>query len=106
MKSEQEMRSYVMRRVYGLYILRQVARPAVRLTILACAFFGIAVSVSLSSVFQNLVNTGDTLAFLRLAIDAFVKTDFMVQLSATLVAGILGWLIADSLRGLMHNSAT
>ena len=95
-----------MRRVYTLYLVRQVARPSVRLTVLACAFFGIAVSVSLSSVFQNLINAGDTLGFFRLVLDAFIKTDFLVQLSLALVLVILGWFVVDSVRNLRGHSPT
>ena len=94
-----------MRRVYALYLVRQIARPAVRLTVLACAFFGIAVSVSLSSVFQNLINAGDALGFFRLILDAFIKTDFLVHRSAARVAVSVGWFVVDRVRNNRGNSS-
>ncbi len=88
MKTNEEMRKIVMRRVWGIYAIRWLARPFIRVSVLAIAAVAIVGSVSVASVAQNAASKGGVLDLLDFALVAFRDTDALVQL-AVLVVGVI-----------------
>ena len=95
MKTELQMRKSIMRRVYGVYFVRQFSRPVARLA----AFFAVCTvvtsSVSMPNVIKNALSSSD---LIRFSVAAVSHTSSVVQLGI-LAAGLLViWTLADALR--------
>ena len=91
MKTETELRSKIMRRVYGVYIMRQLSSPAIRIFALGVVALALKSLISLTSVFQNMSHTSGVSGFLYYAYSAFIGTHLPVQLAV--LAGIFIVLI-------------
>lgn len=87
-----------MRRVYGLYIVRQLTSPMVRFAVLATVFFALASSVSLPHVIQNALNVQDISGFINFAVVAIVGTTFVVQLCVLIAVLLTAWIGIDVVR--------
>ena len=85
MKTEQQLRKAIMRRVYGIYLMRQAMRPEVRLTAFLSVLLVVASSVSMPNVIANALHTSNFLGF---AVAALTGTTVYVQMGI-LIAGLI-----------------
>ena len=106
MKTNEEMKKVVMRRVWGIYLLRQLMRPAVRLSVFAVAVFAFAGYVSVSSVLQNAYSKGGLIDLFDFALSAFLNTEVLVQLSILVIGLILVSSIIDLARSIQKQPLT
>jgi hypothetical protein len=95
MKSEQELRRKIMRRVWGMYALRQLTSPRVRLALFGVALFVLLSSVSFTHVFQNILNTNSLPGFVNFWLVAVAHTSAIVQIFGTLALMLMLWTLRD-----------
>ncbi len=95
MQTEQELRSKIMRRVYGVYVLRQLTSPMARFIALAVLFFAVASSVSLPHVFANALHVSSIPGFVNFWAVALASTTLVVQLCSVLVVAVIVWTLRD-----------
>ena len=104
MLTNEEMRKKVMRRVWGVYALRYLMRPFIRVSILAIATVAIVGSVSVASVAQNMANKGGNIQeLLHFAVSAFLRTDFLVQGAFLIVLLVVIASVIDLVRPLQRH---
>ena len=85
MKTEQQITKNIMRRVYGVYFMRQLWKPSTRLAAFFAVFAVVASSVSMPNVIANALHTSNFTAF---ALSAISNTTIYVQLGV-LIAGLI-----------------
>lgn len=95
MKTEQEMNKAIMRRVYSVYFMRQLTRPATRIVAFFAICFAIASSVSMPNVIANAFHSSD---ITRFTLAALVDTKSAVQLGVLLAGFLIVWTVADMFR--------
>lgn len=95
MVSEQELTKKIMRRVYGVYLFRQLTSPAVRTGVLLLAGIIVVSSVSISHVVSNALNIGSISGFVNFFFVAVAHTTLAVQLSGLGALLILGMVVVD-----------
>ena len=96
MKTDEQIRAHVMRRVHTMYWARELKKPAPRIALVGALMLGLAGSVSLANVALNALaisGAGDLVTF---AIAAFVGTTASVQAMTLALLGSVGWFIADA----------
>jgi len=91
-----------MRRVWGMYALRWLARPFIRVSILAIATVAIVGSVSVSSVLANATQKTDVFEFVKFALSAFINTRSVVQLAILILGVIILWSVVDLTKSLQR----
>ncbi len=102
MKTDLEIRKHVMRRVYAIYLLRQLSRPFIRVSALAIGALALMASVSVPDVLVNVSGVSDTVGFAKFILAAFAGTEMLVQ-SAVLLVSVVGlWSFADLVRNFTH----
>mgnify|MGYP001565821644 CR=1 FL=1 len=88
MKTHEEMKNTIMRRVWAIYLFRKVASPAVRAGILAASIIILIGQVSVPNVVQNAYNVSDVMGLMTFMLSAFLDTSALVQL-ALLAFGVV-----------------
>lgn len=96
MKTEAQMRKYVMRRVYLMYCTRAVCKPVPRAAIFAILLFGIVGSVSIANVIGNAASITEFSAFMRFIVAAFTNTSLTVQVLSIALAAWVAWFVVDT----------
>src|SRR6185295_825181 len=99
MQTELELRKKIMRRVYGVYVMRQVMKPSSRFAILTLTLLAIASSVSMPNVIANALHTNDLFTFTLAAISG---TKLYVQLGILLAGFVVIWTAIDAIRPRSH----
>lgn len=94
MKTQQEIRDKIMRRVWGVYVVRQLTGLQARIFAFAVIVFGIASSVSISHVFSNALHVGLPGIGKFLAV-AMLSTSFIVQLFVIAGIFLMIWTVRD-----------
>lgn len=89
-----------MRRVWGVYLIRQVTSPALRLFAIAALSLGLVSSVSMKHVIENALSASGPVGFARFSLSAVVHTSVPVQLMLTLALILVVWYCIDALRSL------
>jgi hypothetical protein len=87
-----------MRRVWGVYVMRQLTSPALRLGALVVTVVGIVSSVSITHVVSNALATSGLSGFARFSLYAVTNTTVFVQVLIALAFGIGMWFIIDAVR--------
>lgn len=101
MGSDEAIRAHIMRRVYFLYILRQVSEPMVRAVIFLSACLAVMPLVSVPNIIANIMTKVTNLAGVtHFLFSAFMKTEFLVQGAFFLVVFIVLWSVIDFLNGI------
>ncbi len=96
MHSEQFLKDKIMRRVHAWHLIRTLTSPVAKTAVLATTFTVIAASVSIKNVAINFANALQTPGSLvSFVVDAFVSTEFAVQLFASLALVLGAILIRD-----------
>lgn len=95
MKSDSQITQNIMRRVYGVYTLRQLSRPAVRIAALVFLALTLRELVWVSSVFENISKKTDIIEFFSYGFSAFIGTEFIVQLVVLAGAFIFAYSVKD-----------
>lgn len=103
MVSEQELRKKIMRRVYGVYWLRQVTSVQARIGAFAVLLFALASSVSLPDVVANALHAQGLSGIMHFVVVALTDTTTPVQLSVLGVSLIVLWSFADIVRRQTQN---
>jgi hypothetical protein len=91
MRTNEEMKSRIMRRVWGVYVVRKLTQPAIRLGVFISACIILAGSVSVPDVFANAFHVTTLEGLVSFTLAAFTSTSTLVQ-----VAVIAGTIVALS----------
>lgn len=95
MKTEKQMTDAIMKRVYGVYFLRQLSQPAVRI----CALFVLALTlremVWVSRIFENISRKANAVEFFQYGLSAFAGTELSVQLVVIATVAIFAYSTKD-----------
>ena len=98
MKTDEQIRAHVMRRVYTMYWARELKKPAPRIALVGALVIGLASTVSVANVAVNalmVTGAGDLVAFF---VAAFLATSAAVQAMTVALVGSVGWFIVDAFR--------
>jgi hypothetical protein len=95
MKTEKQLTDAIMRRVYGVYILRQISQPAVRIGSLLLLALALRELVWVSAIFDTIARKTDIVDFAHYAVSAFAGTEFTVQIVLILGAAIVAFSLKD-----------
>lgn len=96
MKTDEQIRKAVMRRVYTMYWTRELKKPAPRIAFVSVLVLGIAGSVSVANIALNALSVGGVADLVTFSVAAFVGTTVMVQVMTVALLGSVGWFIADA----------
>lgn len=88
-----------MRRVWGIYLMRQVMKPGTRLTAFLAVCLAIASSVSMPNIIRNALQSHD---LVRFSLSAVTSTTFAIQLGVLMAGAILIWTLFDAVRPRSH----
>ena len=100
MKTDEQIRKVVMRRVRLIYYARQAAKPAPRIALLAGLSAGLASTVSVVNVALNALMVGGVSQFATFVAVAFAGTTFAVQALTLALVATIGWFAFDALKKL------
>ena len=98
MKTDDQIRAHVMRRVRAIYVARQLKRPAPRIALIGALLAGIASSVSVVQVALNALAVTSFSGFLSFVTAAFLGTTLAVQVMVLGVVCSIGWFFFDGFR--------
>lgn len=98
MKTDEQLRAHVMRRVYAIYWMRELKKPAPRIALIGALVLGLASSVSVVNVVLNALTVGGIEGLVAFVVAAFVGTTAAVQAMTVAFIGSIGWFIADGFR--------
>ncbi len=84
-----------MRRVYGVYVTRLIARPAMRIAALGALYFAVASTVSVPHVIANVTHVSGVSGLLTFTLSALLNTQSFVQLAVLVASLIIVWTLAD-----------
>ena len=98
MKTDLELRNSIMRRVWGIYLMRQLANPALRLVVLAASVVAVVSSVSVKNVFENALRTSGVSGLANFSLTALLNTSLAVQVSLALMTLVVLWFAVDTVR--------
>lgn len=87
-----------MQRVWGVYILRQLTSPALRLGVMGMTAIALVSSVSIKSVVANALATSGLSGLARFSLYAVLDTSLFVQVMLALAFVLLVWFIVDTVR--------
>ncbi len=96
----------IMRRVYVVWLLRQLLHPVgLRIIALVGIFWGLQSYISFRSVITNLSSTGNLLGGYSFWQSAFTHTELSVQILTLAAAAVLLWLVWDAGRAWLAKSS-
>ncbi len=95
MKTDKQITEGIMRRVYGVYFMRRLSHPAVRLGVFLALLLSLRELVWVSRVFENMSHKNGVVEFVQYGISAFAGTEFIVQLVVLMGAFIFAYSIRD-----------
>lgn len=98
MKTDEQIRKHVMRRVWAMYWARELKKPAPRIALLGALTIGLASSVSIANVVMNVPYVSGFSGMAAFFVTAFVSTTAAVQAMTVALLGSVGWFIADAFR--------
>lgn len=87
-----------MRQVWGIYILRQLTSPALRLGALCVIAVALVSSVSIKNVLANAVATSGLSGLARFSLYAVLDTTVFVQILLFLALALALWFTVDAVR--------
>jgi len=87
-----------MRRVWGIYMLRQLGSPSVRIGVFAGALIVFASSVSVPNVIANALHISSLPGLFNFVVVAAANTSAIVQLAASVAFFFLLWTAVDLIR--------
>ena len=96
MKTDAQIRKYVMRRVYFMYCTRAVCKPVPRTAIFAILFLALVGSVSIVNVFTNALSTEGVSGFMNFLVTAFIDTNVVVQTVSVALFAWIAWFAFDT----------
>lgn len=95
MKTDSQITKNIMRRVYGVYALRQLSRPAVRIGALLALALVLRELTWVSKIIENISQKTDLVEFMSYGFSAFLGTEFIVQLVVLAGAFIFAHSVKD-----------
>lgn len=98
MKTDEQIRAHVMRRVYTMYWARQLKKPATRFAFVGALSAGLLSSVSIVNVALNALAVGSIEHIAAFFLAAFVGTTLAVQAMLVALVGSIGWFAFDALK--------
>ncbi len=100
MKTETQLRTYVMRRVYLTYYTREVCKPVPRLAVFVVLALALVGSVSIVNVLVNAMHVQGVGAFVSYLVYAFAGTQPVVQAITLALVALGGWFAYDTAQNL------
>mgnify|MGYP001615940715 CR=1 FL=1 len=98
MKTDAQIRSHVMRRVYAMYYARMLAKPATRFGAVGALVVTLANSISITSIAANILAVGGLTGFANFILVAFVSTTVLVQGVTIALLALVGWFTIDAFK--------
>lgn len=98
MNSDSILREKIMRRVWGVYIVRQFTSPALRLGVMGMTAIALVSSVSMKHIVENALATSGLSGLARFSLSAFTDTTVFVQVLLFLAVTLAIWFIVDAVR--------
>jgi len=98
MKTEQELRKKIMRRVYGVYVLRQVTSPFLRAAVFGIALIALFQFVSVKNVLANALQTSGFSGLTNFLYSAVISTEPSVLVLVSLAVALALWFAVDQVR--------
>ncbi len=98
MMSDQELRKKIMRRVWGIYVMRQLTSPAVRVGVVVGALLVFISSVSVGNVIANALHISSIPALVNFFVVAAANTTLAVQLAVSIAFLFALWTAVDFVR--------
>ena len=93
---ESQIKQNVMRRVRTIHVVRPfTSGTAVAFALLGVSLYAIGRFVFVAQVFRNMPAIEDVGAVTRFLVDAFARTDFVVQLLTLLTVVATLWMLRD-----------
>lgn len=89
MKTEKQMTDAIMKRVYGVYFLRQLSQPAVRIGALFVLALTLREMVWVTHILEAVAQKSNLIDFIQYGVTAFAGTELAVQIILVAGAGIL-----------------
>jgi hypothetical protein len=96
MKTETELRENIMRRVWMAYFVREATRPMILAVAFAVSLFVLGRLVFVAKVFENAALKHDAFGYIGYMLDAFIGTQFIVQLIVVLSAVLFAFILKDA----------
>ncbi len=106
MKTDQQLRDSIMRRVYAFYFLRQVSAPTVRAVVLVLLALAFKNLVSVTDILTNASHTNGVFGFVYYAFSAFTGTNFLVQFTVVGLALIVAANVIELVSALRNRQGT
>ncbi len=104
MKTDAQMKNYVMRRVYVMYCARAVCKPVPRVVVLGVLVLALIGSVSIVNVIANALHTDGLYGLGVFVMEAFTHTTFTVQVVSAAIVAMIGWFAFDTARHIQITS--
>lgn len=95
MKTDENLRSRIMRRVYLIYVIRQIGQPVIRASIFAVTLLAPLSFVSLPHVIENVGSVSTVAGVIAFFVSAFLKTELFVQFTLSLAGLVAVWSVVD-----------
>lgn len=86
-----------MRRVWGIYLMRQAGSPVLRIGALGVIALALVSSVSIKNVIANALSTSGVTGLARFSFTALADTSLVVQLLTILALALVAWFVADTI---------
>lgn len=84
-----------MRRVYLIYVIRQIGQPVIRASIFAVTLLAPLSFVSLPHVIENVGSVSTVAGVIAFFVSAFLKTELFVQFSLIIAGIVIVWSASD-----------
>lgn len=96
MKTPSELRTAVMRHIWVTYFVRQATGPAVLGVAFVLSLFALGRLVFVAKVFENAALHHDIAGYAGYMLNAFIGTQFIVQLVIVLAVTLFGFVVKDA----------
>lgn len=96
MKTGAELRENIMRHIWFTYFVREATKPAVLGVAFILSLFALGRLVFVAKVFENASLHHDVFGFAQYMLNAFIGTQFMVQLIIVLSGTLFAFMLKDA----------
>lgn len=103
MRTDTVLRENIMRRVWVTYFVREATKPMILAVALAVALFALGRLVFVAKVFENAALKHDAFGYMGYMLNAFVGTQFVVQLIVVLSAVLFAFILKDAVTTLIRS---
>ena len=100
MKTNEEISKHVMRKIYTIYVMRQIGQPVMRASIFVAALLASLSFISVPQVIANVGTVSTMTGTISFFTSAFLETELFVQLSLALAGIVFAWSAVDIVKNI------